>query len=81
MIVQLIDITEVAKQRAVSVSKAWLDAKTDPEHPRPLRQGPRNTRWVQSEISRYLIKQMARRDGVPADQIDGYVAAKLAGMS
>jgi predicted DNA-binding transcriptional regulator AlpA len=78
MPIELITIAEVARQRGVSVAKAWADLARDPTHPKPVRRGARWTRFVQREISVYIIKQLAERDNIPANELDGYIAGKLA---
>jgi len=73
-----LSVEEVAERLGMSTSKVWALVHADPTFPRPVRLSARMTRWVAEEVTIYQIKQLAKRDGITADKLDGYIRDKLA---
>ena len=79
---RFLSMKEGAARLGWSESKAWAASSDDPklrdpDFPRRVHLGPRMTRLVERELTIYQIKLLARRDNIPANQLDGYIAEKL----
>ena len=73
-----IRVGTVSQKLAQSESQTWEDNKEDPDFPDPIRPGPRMTVWDELEIDAYMIRKMAARDNVKAEDLEAYVEKHLA---
>jgi len=56
--VRCLNVNEVAAKLGSSDQFVWIKVRTDPTFPRPLKTGPKSTRWLEHQLDAWLLAQL-----------------------
>jgi len=54
-----LNVDQVAAKLGSSDQFVWIKVRNDPSFPRPLKTGPKSTRWLEHQVDAWVLAQLA----------------------